>query len=501
MQFIKRFWGEIVLGLLVTAYIVYFSYFSVLRMHTLYASYYDLGIMNQNVYNTYQAIRTGDFSRVLEMTDTDDTVQIKRMAIHDDIILAFLAPFYFIYAGPETLLVIQSVVLGLGAIMLFAIGKHVFGNKRGNTFIPLTISFCYLLYSPMEKSNQFDFHAVVLATTLLLAMFYFWLKKKYIVSFICMVLALMSKEQVSLSTFFFAIYTWWSTRNSTNKRERKKQLWFSGVMVILSVMWAYISVAVVTPLFRGRHHFALDYYGDFGDSPITILIGLFKHPYSVIQRVFRKETFMYLFQIFGPLAFISLLSPLVLVIALPEFGVNILSSQDNMRNIYYHYTAVLTPFIFIAAVYGTFTLVSFIEKRIEKLKKVTFVLVPILIFCTAVWFAYQEGPLPFTKGQLIHPFKYPAKEAKDTELWARILKNEKLIISTTGQLSPFFTSRRVFYDYSARYVNADYVLVRLNEIYNYPEKDKLIPVYEKMKVDPNFKLIYKRDNFEVYKKV
>src|SRR5438046_1541845 len=87
------------------------------------------------------------------------------------------------------------------------------------------------------------------------------------------------------------------------------------------------------------------------------------------------------------------------------------------------------------------------------------------------------------------------------DYWANKLKDEKIKVSTTGQLSPFFTSRRYFYTFSQYYYLADYVVLRPNEIYNYPEKDVLIPVYEKLVADKNYQLIYKKDNFEVYKRI
>jgi len=105
-QFLSTNKYQILLWFFILAYIGYFSYFTILRYKTLYASYYDLGIMHQTVFNTYKAISTGDWSRFLEMTSTTGSEQIKRMAIHNDPLLAFFAPFYFIHSR-SNLLIIQ----------------------------------------------------------------------------------------------------------------------------------------------------------------------------------------------------------------------------------------------------------------------------------------------------------------------------------------------------------------------------------------------------------
>ena len=50
-------------------YVAVFGWMSVRRMDMLWASYFDLGIMHQTVYNTYQALHTLDFMRIFELTD------------------------------------------------------------------------------------------------------------------------------------------------------------------------------------------------------------------------------------------------------------------------------------------------------------------------------------------------------------------------------------------------------------------------------------------------
>jgi len=469
---------EYVVWLLIILYVGYFTYSSVLRYQTLYASYFDLGIMHQTVYNSFQAIKKFDFSRFLELTNPYGPEQIKRMAIHNDIILGLISLLYFIYPGPETLLVLQTIVVGLGGWIIYKICQKIFEKNKYKEIIGLVFTFVYFIYPPLERSNLYDFHAVVLATTLLLLMYYFWLQKKYWLSFLFFAISLLTKEQIALTTLFFGahvFYQSWLTRD-------KKKI-FSIAIILISGIWFLVANFVIIPYFRGESHFALKYYNEITDNPGSILG----------KYLLSKETFVYLGRILGPIGFISLTGPLQLLITLPELAINLLSSNINMRNIYYQYSAVITPFIFISAIYGF----SYLSNKFKKMVK------PGLLFITiaALFFAYIEGPLPGAKYQEIHPFQYPQAEISDTRFWAGILSNEKWKISTTGQLAPYFTSRRYFYTFSQYYYLADYVVIRPNEIYNYPEKDQLIPVYEKIKRDYRFNLIYKKANFEVYKKI
>lgn len=492
--FFQKHWAVIVLSLFVLAYIGYFSYLTILRYHTLYANYFDLGIMHQTVFNTYRALRTGDFSRFLELTNPHGYDQVKRMAIHNDILLAFLAPFYFIYNGAETLLIIQSLVLGLGAFALYGISQIVFQKQKGKEMIGLIFSASYLLFPAMERANIFEFHAVTLATGLLLFMFYFLLKKKYFYSCLFFIASIFSKEEVALSTAFFGLYILFLTlkNKKIQVNERKKEILFGVFIFVTSLVWFFLSMLVIIPIFRKEMSFALTYYSDFGDSPVQVFFGILKNPTSIIKYVWHVDTARYLLFLLGPTAFLSLFAPLQFVIVLPEFAINLLSNNWNMRNIIYHYTSVITPFIFISSLYGFYNIIT-------SKKKLKFIVLTVVTISTLL-FSYFKSPLPYSLERDVHPFLWPQKEMGAAHLWKQILTDKKLKIMATGQIAPLFSSRRYVYLFSPRYDLADYVVLSLNEIYNYPEKDKLIPVYEKLTKDTAYMRIYKNENVEVFRK-
>lgn len=488
-NFIRKNKYNILLWTFIIAYIIYFSFFTIIRYKTLYSSYFDLGIMHQTVHNTFKAIVERDWSRILELTNPNGPEQIKRMGIHNDIILAFLAPFYFIHDGPETLLIIQSIVLALGAWAVFNISKQVLAKLKHAQFLSLIFAFAYLMYTPMQRANVFEFHSVTLSTSFLLFMFYLFLTKRYFYSLIFFILSLLSKEQVALTTLFFGLYSYFFS-NPKEKASRKYGL----AVIICSLIWFILSVYFIIPQFRGSKHFALSYYGDFGETPIGVIIGIVDHPYSVIKYIFQVDSLRYFFFLLGSLGFLSILSPIQLLIALPEFAVNILSNDPHMKNIIFHYTSVIQPFVFISAIYG-------VKKIITLRKKITVVIVSVCLIAFTLIFSYFKGPLPYSREQEIHPFIYPQKETKEVLFWAKTLKDEKLKIATTGQLAPFFTSRRYFYEFSKYYYLADYIILRTNEIYNYPEKDILIPIYAMLQKDRRYEIIYKNGVLEVYKRV
>jgi len=493
--FIFTYWSEIMLGVLTISYIVYFSWLTILRCQTLYASYFDLGIMHQTVYNTFISLKTGDFSRFLEMTNPHGFDQVKRMAVHNDPLLALLALFYFIYSGPETLLVIQSVLLGLGAIVVYAIGRHIFYKQINAKLTSLFFAFAYLMYPALELTNHFDFHAVALATPLLLCVYYFFLKRKYGWSLLFAGLAILSKEQVGLTLCFFGLYVLLIALRG-EKKERKNMMIFGLFISFISLSWFIISMKFIIPYFRKGAHFALDYFGDFGDSTTSVFIGLFKNPGIVFQYIFRKDTAEYMYSILGPLGFISLLSPLNLLIALPELAINLISKSGAMRNIYFHYTAVITPFVFISGLFGFKRLISWMKNG----RQYTWFFIALLIIST-LFFSYSFSPLPYSMRKEVHPILWPSKEMDDARIWQKKLENDSLKVMATGHIAPLFTSRRYFYNFSIRFDLADYIVLSTDEVYNSGDSSNLKPIYMKLLKDIRFMRIYKNLTFEVYKKI
>lgn len=491
---LRHYWSEILLGFITLSYIVYFSLFSIVRYQTLYAHYFDLGIMHQTVYNTFMSLKTGDFTRFLELTNPHGFDQVKRMAVHNDIFLAFLAPFYFIYSGPETLLVIQAIAVGLGALAVYGIGTIVFEKKNNVRLISLFFSFAYLMYPPLQRANQFDFHAVVLATPLLLCMFYFYLKRKYTISVLYAFAALLTKEQVGLTVAFFGLFVLLQNCIQIKKKLfNKREFIFAGIVIASGIMWFVISMNDIIPFFRKGAHFAIDYFGDFGDSPKNVFAGLINKPALILQYVFRRDTYEYVYNMLGPLGFLSVFAPFHLFISAPEFAINLLSKSGAMRNIYFHYTAIITPFVMISAIYGFKFLMQWVHRYIG-------LLIALNVACI-LYFSATLSPLPYSVSREIHPFIWPVRERFEAFEWQSKLANENLRIMATGHMGPVFSSRRYFYNFSEKYGLADYIVLSTDEVYNSSDSDAWKPAYEKLIVDNRFSLVYKNQNFEVYKKI
>ncbi|MDH7476246.1 MAG: DUF2079 domain-containing protein [Microgenomates group bacterium] len=492
-KFFKKNLLEIILAILIISYIIIFSLLSIRRYLSLNSHYYDLGIMDQVVYNTSRG-------RILEMTNQQLKKNVSRLAIHFDPILIFFTPFYKIYSGPEVLLIGQTIILALGAWPIFLISQKTINKK----LLGLIFASLYLLFFPVQRANLFDFHPVVLATTFLLWAIYFNLIKKNRWSFLFIFLSLLTKEQVGLIVAFYGFYLIFI------KKDKRYGFWLSFLGIIFFVS----TVFLIIPYFRQESHFALRYFGDFGDSS-NPMIKNFLSPSIISKYFFRQETFIYITQLIKP-NFYSLFSPLTLLISLPEWLINILSSNSNMRAIYFHYHSLIIPFLFYSLILG--------YKNFHRLVKNSWlqgmIFLLFLYFNFQSIYRYNPWPTDWVKNPG-GPYRIDNQKLATIRLWQKKLSDENIKVATTPKLAPFFTERKTYinflYDpafYSMGfnekeilekklndYQTADFVIINKDEI-NKASDSLPLKFYNNFKTDANFSMIFfDNKSIEVYKKI
>lgn len=517
----KKLWSP--LGVVVFFSFIYFllfSAYSLERYNMLWTSYFDLGIMHQATFNSYKAITELDISRLLEITDPHGTGhQAHRGSVHADYLLAILSIFYFIHSGPQTLLFIQTLAIASGAIAIHLISCAIIkplhchpefnsgsssegkipkpvrdDNAVGTRIISVILPVLYLMNFAVQRTNVYEFHAVTMATPLILWMYLFYLRRNYKRFLLMAILAIITKEQVGLSIGIFLMLEGISKHTSysdiwkflfhKDKHPLKNVNWSLVVAGFICIIYVFVTIFWLMPNFRnGDAHFAITYFTtSSNDNPILVYL----------SRLFNWETLVYLVKILAPLAFVPILSPIFLV-AVPDLLINILSSSDNMRNFYYHYTAVITPWIFIAGISGFVKVIK--EYRLKPM-----VICTISIFAT-LYISFIESPLPYSQRGGGLPVGKFAPEIKDVKLWQEVLASDSIKVSASGHLAPQFSGRRYFYNFGKNYNRADYVVIRKSDLGGYSENDFPEEAYERLVSDDNFVKIYSRNTFEVYKKV
>ena len=292
------------------AFAACFGAAAVLRHRAFGSGRFDLGNMTQAVWST----ANGD---LLSVTDVHGE-QISRLGSHFDPILVLLAPFWWLWPSPELLLVVQAGAVAAGALPVFWLARTHLDAERPAAAIALT----YLLYPPVQWLTVSDFHPVALACPLLLFAWWFLDQRRMLPFALCAAAALATKEHVGLT--IAAMGVWYAVRYRAPRT--------GAAIAVVSGAVALIAALVIVPHFApaGVSAFESRY-----DSP------------SLDGR-----DLAYLAQLLLPLALLPLAAPLALLPALPELGLNLLSSTITQTSVKTHYAATAIPALLAAAVYG-----------------------------------------------------------------------------------------------------------------------------------------------------
>lgn len=469
-----RRWHVIILAFGIFFYILYFSSASIARYDNFYTGRFDLGNMDQTVWNTLRG-------RVFQLTDPNGTEIIYRLAFHADFLLIFLAPLYTIWPDPRMLLLVQTVVIAAGSIFVFLIARKVLNNK----ILSVALAFAYLFNPAIQHSNLYDFHAVTFATTFLLGAFYFLLQKQYVWLAIFSFLAGITKENIWFVIALFGFYIFLS-----EKILRQKVLGLFFVFISISLFYYLVWIAI--PQARGgQQHFAISYYSDFGDNPTTIVKNALLSPQKILVTLLQKDHTNYIFQLFFPLGFLSFASPLFLVFSAPDFFITLMSNNSQLRQIYYHYSSPITPFIFISTIYG-------IKKIISSYPQLR-TYIPFYLLATTILSAYFFGPLPFAKGPNISMFTETLKNKEEINKFLYGL-NKEYSIAATNNLGSHLSQRDFIYTIPQGLDKADIVAFLLNDPSAQPSLAAQIQMANDLKQDSGFEIIFEKDDFVVFKR-
>jgi uncharacterized membrane protein/uncharacterized membrane protein YbhN (UPF0104 family) len=463
---------EAILIFMVLIYIVYFTLVSFLRHDHFYTGKFDLGNMVQTVWNTTQG-------RIFEFTNPNGTDVISRLAFHADFILIFLAPIYAIIPSPKTLLFIQTLVVGTGSYFVYKIAAEKLKNKN----IALAFAFSFLLNPGLQRANIYDFHPVTLATTFLLAAFYFYKKKQYLFFGLFAFLAGISKEQIWVIVALFGALMVF---------EHKKRF-IGSIIFTTSMAITYILITVIIPGLHGSSHFALSYFSELGDGPLGIIRSIIFSPDKILGIILEKSRIDYLNQLFSPVGYLALFFPFYLIFAMPDLLINLLSSNIQLHQIYYHYTAAITPFLYICSIYA----VGIISKYMPK--KYTYLII-IYLLSSALISAYRYGPLPGAKDANLDMF---TKQAENHQFIKQEIAKIPVSssVASSNNIGAHLSHRRILYTLPLGIDKAEYVVFLLNAS-EQPDSLQIERVqFQKLKNNPDYEKISENGNFFIYKRV
>ncbi|MCC6166221.1 MAG: DUF2079 domain-containing protein [Caldilineaceae bacterium] len=324
----------------IIAYAATFSLITLERYAAFEARALDMGNLNQAIWNTAH----GNWFHLTNQPGT-----VNRLSLHVEPILLPIAALYRLYPQPPLLLVLQAMVVALGALPLFALARR----QLHGDWAALAFALVYLLHPTIQAANWLEFHPVTLAPTFLLAAFYFLVAGRAGWFALFAVLAASCKEEMALLVFMLGLYALVIQRRAR----------WGLITMALALVWAWLAVFVIQTRFAaGNIHWGR--YGYLGETPGAMVASLLTRPGLVWAQLAAAQAGDYLWKLLWPTGFLALLAPEALLLALPSLAINLLADFPPMHQVHtLIYAAPIVPFVLAAAVMGLARLRDWLGQR------------------------------------------------------------------------------------------------------------------------------------------
>jgi len=247
-------------------------------------------------------------------------------------LLVIFAPFYRLFPTPLTLLVGQAALTAVAVVPLVLWAHRVRGPKA-SAWVGLSFGASWGL----AEMIHFDFHEVCLAVPLLAFALAAAGQRRWRAAALWGLPLLLVKEDLGLTLAMLGGYIAW--------RGPKRLGWSLAVVGLLG---SALEMLVILPSVNSGGSFA--YWNEISSGGTVALPG---HHLSLLAtglHFFWPPTkYLTVLMLLAPTGFLALRSPLALLL-LPTLGWRFISANPSYFGTSEHYSAVLMPIVFAAAV-------------------------------------------------------------------------------------------------------------------------------------------------------
>jgi uncharacterized membrane protein len=287
-------------GLTAAAYAV----FALARYYTFHTGSYDLVIFDQAV-RSYAHFQPG--ISIIKGVHNGFGPHFSVLGDHWSPILAALAPAYWAYDGPQTLLVAQAVLFALAIPPLWLFTRRAFGGGRRAVIAAYLVSVVYLLSWPIAAALAYNFHEVAFAPVLTAVALERLQAGRLRTALVALAVLLLVKEDMGLLVAGIGLYLL-VARPSVVPRQRL----VAAAIMVVAIADTVLATYVLIPAFGGRS----DYYWAYtslGSNASQAVGHLITHPVSSLRLlVTPRVKLTTVLWLFGAFCFLPLRSPISL---------------------------------------------------------------------------------------------------------------------------------------------------------------------------------------------
>ncbi len=414
--------SKIILWIFIVLYIIIWSFLVLQKYYNFDYNALDLAIFNQVFFNTIHG-------QWFDLTVNLNTY----LADHFTPIIILLLPIYWFHQSAETLLILQNIFLSLSAWPLYVLAKTILRNKK----LALLVALLWLFNPFVQAANAYEFHLMTLSTLLILWTVYFFYKNKFVYFLFFMILALLTREDVSLVMLGFFILS----------LVEKRQIKWWLVSLFIPLIYFFIALNIIDYFaVDGGYKFLIYYRWLGGDDISSVIWQWFSHPIKVLLHIFSIKSIFNFFVLFLPLLLIPLLKPSKYLWLLSLPLLQFLLSASGLVSIVYqtHYSLLLLPAIFVAFIFSLKYLKDNPRTRLGKFWHSYLNIIYFILFLSIIYFLVTFSPF-----RNLELFINQDTRINRQNFIENISPNDSLIASESFLAN--LSSRQILYPFSYSY--------------------------------------------------
>lgn len=460
-------------------YAAFFTFFLLRWHYKLRTGNFDLSINNNLMFGGLH----GDFLKS-PVAFPDDPG--KYLAAHAKFGLYLFLPIYALVPRPETLLVIQSVLIGGSAVPLF-----LFARRHLAEWSAAALTLAYLAYYPMHGATFSEFQNVPIAAFFVFSVVWAADAKRWVLMGIFAVMACLMREDVPVGLSVIGVFLLASGYRPT-----------AGLVLAAFSTSYFLLLRFYVMEEAGDWWFPTMYKEFWADGERgfrSVIKTLLTNPLFVLSKLAIEKKLIYLAHLLTPLAFLPLRRWYLWLSLIPGALLTLLvTNYDPPIQFSFHYTMHWAPYLFMAAVLALVAIGKSPDLGPQRRRAALFA------FCGASAvlsfnfgaFAMREGG--FKGGFHKVEFTYTQAEADRYQRLIELVKDipQDATLAATEKVGPHLSSRRILHTMRTGPHGAEWIVASSRELKLSKTKPSLRAVLEKKQ----YGVVKRSGDFAIFKR-
>ncbi|HEY4156899.1 MAG TPA: DUF2079 domain-containing protein [Polyangiaceae bacterium] len=436
----------VVLGAVV-AYVLFMSFFLVRWHYKLRTHNFDLSINNNLIYG-------GLHGKFLQSTVVFPSDPGKYLANHAKFGTYIFLPIYALVPRPETLLVLQTVLLGASALPLFG-----FARRYVSEWMAALISLVFLCYYPLHSANFSEFQNVPIAAFFILLLVWAAEYERWWVCGLSAAAAVLLREDVPIGVAIIGAYFL-----LTGYRPR------AGLALLVGSLAYFVYLRFYLMDEAGEWWYPNMYktlWAEGEKGYRSVIKTLLTNPLFVWSKIVIERKLIYLLHLLLPVAFLPARRWYLWVAFLPGLLLTLLVTDYDPPTLYsFHYVMHWAPYLFLATPLALAAIKRESLLGVPRMHAAAATMVCASLVLTYNYGAFSRRPNSFKAG-----YSYLEFTISDAEI-ARFAQLESLMVmipkdasvAATETIGPHLSSRVNMYAMRTGPHGAEYLIASGKEL-------------------------------------